>query len=180
VQVNQLPARQQLRPLLDSNGSNVVIVGVVDVTYAENLLRHLNALFPQFKFEVYGMPSWSTMASLRKAGNYTNMTIYVTTPFHYDSSTPAAQSLADEYKKAFNIGKPGEMVYRGYETMYWYAYLLNKYGTIFNTHVADNVGVPFTKFDIKTKWDTDNNLFYQENLNLYWYRYTDGSFTVSQ
>jgi hypothetical protein len=120
------------------------------------------------------------MSSLKKAGPYPNMAIYVSTPFHYDASTPAAQSLAARYKKAFNVGRPPEMVYRGYETLYWFSFLLDKYGTIFNTKIGDNVVAPFTKFDIKAKWDKENNLFYLENLHLYWYRYLDGSFTVSE
>ncbi|WP_276134717.1 ABC transporter substrate-binding protein [Polluticoccus soli] len=177
--VNELPTRQQLKSLLDSNSTNVLIASVVDVVYAEKLLKQLVTLFPSYRFEVYGMPSWTTMASLKNAGNYPYMAIYITAPFYYDASTPAGQALANEYKKAFNVGKPGEMVYRGYETMYWYAYLLAKYGTIFNTEVDDNGGAPFTKFDVKAKWDKDNNLYYLENLHLYWFRYSDGSFTVT-
>jgi hypothetical protein len=158
----------------------VIVAGIIDNTYAENLLKQLNSLFPQFKFEVYGMPSWITMSSLRKTNTYPNIAVNVTTPFHYDATTPAGQQLAASYKRAYGINKPGDMVYRGYETMFWYAFLLHRYGTIFNDKTANGITAPFTKFDIKPKWSGDNDLLYQENQHVYLYRYRDGSFSISQ
>jgi hypothetical protein len=178
--VNTLPAATQMKPLLDSVGVNVLIVTVLDNTYAEGLLQMLAESFPEYKFDIYGMPSWTTIATLKKPGVYTNMAVFVTTPFNFDVTTVAGQSLTNIYKKEYGGLKPGEMVFRGYETLYWYTYLLNKYGTIFNENLGDNGIAPFTRFNIRQKWDKQDDFLYNENQNLYLYRYLDGSYIIQQ
>ena len=178
--VNALPTAAQLKPLFDSNGVNIVVVTILDNAYAESLLKLLAGSFPTYKFDVYGMPSWTTISSLKKPGVFTNMAVFITTPFNFDATTMAGQSLANIYKKEYGGMKPGEMVFRGYETMYWYTYLLNKYGTIFNENLGDNGIAPFTRFNIKPKWDKDDNFLYNENQNVYLYRYLDGSYVIQQ
>lgn len=178
ILVNTVPAKEQLKGAFDSASVNTIVIAVLDNAYANKLLKQINLLYPGYRFEVYGMPSWSGMASLKKTDEYPNITIYVTEPFFYDMTTAAGQALSGIYKKEYGNNHPGDLVYRGYETMYWYAYLLNKYGTIFNEKTADNGVAPFTRFDIKPQWDKDDNLLYNENQHLYFYRYSDGSFML--
>jgi ABC-type branched-subunit amino acid transport system substrate-binding protein len=178
VLVNTLPAKQQLTPLFDSNSVNILAIAVLDNGYAESLLKQLAQWFPQYDFEVYGMPSWRTLPGLRKTDAHPNVAINITAPFYFDPSTASGQAIAAMYKKAYGSNKPGEMVYRGYETMYWFAYLLNKYGTVFNEKLSDNGIAPFTRYDVRPKWDSNGNLMYDENMHVYMYRYKDGSFTV--
>ncbi len=70
------------------------------------------------------------------------------------------------------------MVFRGYETFYWYAYLLNRYGTVYNTRQSDNSAAPFTKFDIKLQWNKQQEMLYNENERLDLYRFQSGSFLI--
>jgi hypothetical protein len=179
VNATNLPQANYLRALFDSMETNVVLMPVVDVNYASKLLGQLDSLFPGYNFEVYGMPSWKGMPSLKKTNIYKNIGISLTAPFFFDVSTASGLALAAEYKKLFG-NRPGEMVYRGYETLFWYAYLLNKYGTIFNTKIADNASANYTRFDIRPRFDKDFNLLYNENTHFYLFRYQDGSFTVEQ
>ena len=65
------------------------------------------------------------------------------------------------------------------EALYWYAYLLQKYGTVYNARLSDNATAPFTKFEVKPQWDAQPNLLYNENEHLYLYRYQSGSFLVN-
>ena len=174
-----LPAPLTLKYLFDSTESNVILMPILDANYAAQLLEQLHTLYPNFRFEVYGMPSWKGMNILRKNSDLDNIAIYFTAPYYFDGSTASGQSLASDYKRAFG-GKPGEMVFRGYETLSFYTYLLNKYGTIFNPKIADNASAAYTRFDIKPRWDKDFNLLYNENAHLYIYRYQDGNFVVEQ
>jgi len=123
------------------------------------------------------MPSWKYINSLRKADAYPNIAVYFTSPFYYDMTTPAAQSLASRYRKQFD-GRMSEMVFRGYETFYWYAYLLNRYGTVYNTRQSDNSAAPFTKFEIKLQWNKQQEMLYNENERLDLYRFQSGSFLI--
>ncbi len=180
VLCNTMPSKAKLQPLLDSTKVNLLIVSILDNDVAEKLLYQLNEWFPQYDFEVYGMPSWKSMNSLRKPDAYPHVVVYITSPFYFDLSTGSGQAVAYGYKKDVGSNKPGEMVFRGYETLYWYGYLLNKYGNIFNDKLKDNTAAPFTRFDIKANKDRENNIDYHENTHLYLYRYQSSSYMIEQ
>jgi ABC-type branched-subunit amino acid transport system substrate-binding protein len=174
------PTAQQLKPYFDSTKTNTIIVSILDNGYSERILQLLYTSFPGYRFEVYGMPSWKSMPTLKKPEAYPNVAVFITSPFYYDSSLPLSQTLANSYKSIGGTTQLSEMVYRGYETMFWYASMLKKYGTIFNENMDDNKTAPFTKFEIKRQWDSDNNLYYNENMHIYLYRYQSSSYTVVQ
>lgn len=174
------PTAQQLQPFFDKTKTNLIILGILDVSYSERILQLLYTAFPDYRFEVYGMPSWRSMPTLKKADAYPNVAVFITSPFYYDNSLPLSQALAASYKNLSGSSQLTEMVYRGYETMFWYAYMLKKYGTIFNNDMDDNKSAPFTKFEIKRQWDNDNNLYYNENMHLYLYKYQSSSYMVVQ
>ncbi len=172
--------KQQVQSLFDSSKTNLVVMSILDTKYAETILLQLNEWFPGYKFEIYGMPTWRNIPTLKKANAYPNAAIYITTPFYFDPSTPWAQAVANSYKKDMGSSKINEMVYRGYEAMCWYAYLLTKYGTVFNDKLGDNGSAPFTRYTIKPKWDKDENLLYLENRHIYMYRYQSSSYIIEQ
>lgn len=172
-------ARNKLLRYIDSNVVNVLLVAVLDNDYAESLMKQLHDWYPAYDFEVFGMPSWKMMSSLKDPAAYPNVAVSVSFPFYFDPTTQSGRAVVNGYKKAFG-GRPNDMVYRGYETMIWYGYLLRKYGMTFNKEVGDNGGAPFTRFDVKAKWDEDDNLLYHVNKHLYLYRYRSGSFMVEQ
>jgi hypothetical protein len=176
---NTVPDRQQLAKFLDSSQVNILVISVFDNGYADVLLKQVHNRFPNYKFEIYGMPSWKTLPSLKKADAYPNFIVYFTTPFYFNTGLPAAQSIERNFRRQYG-NKPGEFVYRAYETLYWYAYLLNQYGTYFNERISDNSAALFTKYEIAPKFDKDLNYLYNENQHLYLYKYQSGSYIVEQ
>ena len=177
IACNKLPEKEELAEVFSAKEVNVVVMAIMDNGYAELLLKQLHDFFPDYKFDVYGMPSWRSLASLKKADAYPNVVVHITAPSHYDFTTQQGHYLTDMSSKNYNA-RPNETVSRGYETMFWYAYLLRKYGTIFNGDISDNSMVPFTRYEIKTQWDTNGEILYSENEHVYWYRYQDASFMV--
>jgi len=177
VLCNTLPDKAVLNILFDSTITNVVIVSIVDIGYAEKILALLNKDLPGYKFEVYGMPSWKSMSSIHKPDLYTNIGINISAPFYFNQNTPVGKYVERSFKARFN-GRTSEMVYRGYETMFWYATLLHKYGTIFNEHVNEKVYAPFTNFKVMPQWDKNLDFLYSENEHLYLYRYQGGSYMI--
>lgn len=174
---NVLPTRQTLASYLDSAKTNVIIVAILDVNYAEKLLQNLKDYFPAYKFEVYGMPSWRNAAILKKPELLTGFEINITAPYYFDMNSSSAKAIAGMYKKETGSGKISEMVYRGYETMFFYANMLNAYGTIFNEKYPDKTYL-FTNFDVKLRMDNNSNLLYQENRHIFLYKYVDGNSSV--
>ncbi|PZF74773.1 ABC transporter substrate-binding protein [Taibaiella soli] len=179
INVSTLPTKAALAAQFDSTELNVIVMPILDNAYAETLLTQLYQYFPRYNFEVFGMPTWRSLNSLKKADAYPNVAVYYTTPYYFDYSTQSGQAVANRYQHDFG-GRPNEYVYRGYEIFNWYAYLLMKYGTIFNTHMGDNNAAPFTRYDIKLQWDSEKNLLYNENQHLYMYRYQSGSYMIEQ
>ncbi len=179
INCNSLPKANILRTKFDSTGSNVIIMPILETVYADSLLAQLDREFPNYRFDVYGMPSWSFMGSIKKADAYNNIAVYFTTPFYYDPASSLCSSINLSFKEQFG-GKPSEWVYRGYEAFYAYAYLLKRYGTIFNRDGSDNGDAISTKYDIRPRWDKDHNLYYNENRHVYLYRYQGGSYMIEQ
>ncbi len=179
VLCDTIPSREQLMPLLHKDSKNVFVMPILSDKYAESILSNLYKWFPDYDFEVWGMPSWDNMASLKKADAYPNIVVYFTSPFYFDHTTASGRIVADAYKAKYGT-RADNMVFRGYETMMWYAYLLKKYGNIFNTQLWDNGGAPFTRFNIKLVKDKDGQLMYNENKHLYLYRYHSSSYMVEQ
>lgn len=179
IAANTLPTAEQLSAEIDTTATNIVVMPIVDASYAAQALQSLTKAFPGARFEVYGMPSWKGMEVLKKGVAAPNMAVYLTAPFYFDPSTANGQMIASAYKRTYG-SRPGEMVYRAYETLTWYAYLLNHYGTVFNARTGDNGAAAFTRFDVKPRWDAADNLLYNENTHLYLYRYEGGNYSVEQ
>lgn len=183
-ELNMIPldsgfSKDKLLSYIDSNVINILLVAVLDNDYAESLLKQLYDWYPAYDFEVFGMPSWKMMGSLKDAAAYPNVAVNITFPFYFDPTTQSGRAVANNYKRNYG-GRPNDLVYRGYETMIWYGYLLRKYGMTFNKDVGDSGVAPFTRFDVKPKWDTDDNLLYNVNKHMYLYRYRSGSYMVEQ
>ncbi|HTN45441.1 MAG TPA: hypothetical protein VL098_03780 [Flavipsychrobacter sp.] len=175
--INTLPDYARLSPLFDSAGTNVIMMPVLDYNYAQSVIEQLYYLFPSYRFEVIGLPSWKSMASLRKADAFPNTAVSISTPFNFDMNSPSITNVAKAYKNSY-AGKINETALRGYESLMWYAYLLKRYGTVFNEKMKDN-SVSFTKYQISPQWTESNDLMYNENTRYYIYHYQGGSFSVS-
>ena len=177
VLCNTMPAKAQLASLIDTTHTNVMIIAVNDNNYADSLLKMLKQNFPSTHFEIYGMPTWSSISSIRKPGFYPNFTINVTVPFYFDPATDQGKYVEQVYKKEYG-GKPADNVFMGYETLFWYANMLQRYGTIFNKQYSDNETAPFTKFEVRPQWDAMGNVIYQENKHVTLRRYNNGNAVI--
>lgn len=179
IACNTVPCRATLDTLFDSTINNIIVVGINDANYAEQFLDTLSQNYPNYRFEVYGMPSWKGISAIHKPEAYTNIGINISAPFYFNQNSPIGKYIERSFHAKFN-GHTGEMVYRGYESVFWFATLLNRYGTTFNAHLGDVTNAPFTKFSLKPQWNKDLDLLYNENEHLYLYRYQGGSYMVEQ
>ncbi len=161
---NTAPTNDAIGRIIDTQ-SNIVVLAINDVKYADSMLKILSREFPRTHFDVYGMQNWNSATTLFKQTGFEKFTFHIPTPFLFDNSSDIAKYVERVFKKEYG-GKPTEMVYRGFETMYWYATMLKNYGTIFNKYYTDNELAPLTKFEIKPQWDEQGNLIYQENRHL--------------
>lgn len=178
IDCTKMPDSSELAAILDSNDKNTILMPIMDASYAERLIQTMDKYFPIHRFDIYGMPSWKNITTNKKMIDFgENISIVVTQPYHFDPANSMGQLLAEKYKSNFG-GKPNDLTYRGFELIYWMTDLLNKYGAVFNEKTDDNSMAIFTLFDLKPKWDKDNNFYYTENKHLYMYRYQAGTMLV--
>jgi ABC-type branched-subunit amino acid transport system substrate-binding protein len=161
----------------DSSRVNVVYVNALEIDFAGRILNALAALPASYRLEVLGMPSWKAIHSITVAGQYPNMNIYFTTPFYFDPTTRNGQYVQQEYKK-YSAAKPSEMVYRGYETVYWLGNLLHRHGRYFNNQIQSKQSAPFSNYQVSPQYNDDNNFLYLENKELKMFKYSNGSYMV--
>ncbi len=166
-----------LSRLFDSTEVNVIFVSILEIAHAEEILNTLARMPKQYRFEIFGMPSWKSLRGLTNSGSLMGLSIYYTSPFYYDPTTGAGRYVANEYKNKYG-GTPSEMVYRGYETLYWYSNLLEKYGSVFNNNISDVSAAPFTRYIIEPAWSAANDFQYLENRKLYVFHYQNGGYVI--
>lgn len=180
VDCDTLPDSAALVQVFDASVTNTIVMPVVDWSYAEKIIKDLDSKFPDYRFEIFGMPSWKAYTLQRKTQAYKNIAINISSPFSFDSSVSAGKMLAGMFRNRFGGGSPGEYVYRGFEALYWYTDLLTKYGTIFNEKLSDNAMAIFTPYKVVAKWDDKNNFYYYENKHLYMFRFLGGNVSVEE
>lgn len=169
------PDSASLAAVVDTAVTNTVVMPIMDPAYAASLLADLHRYFPETRFEIYGMPTWKSIVNDKRILSFgAHMAINLTQPYYFDPTVSAGFAVSEACKETYG-SKAGELTFRGFELCYWMTDLLNKYGTIFNEKTSDNGMAPFTQFELKPKWDSDNNFYYFENTHLYLYRYVAGS-----
>ncbi|WP_162902797.1 ABC transporter substrate-binding protein [Taibaiella koreensis] len=168
-----------LSRLFDSTKVNVVFVSVLDIGSAEQILNTLAAMPRSYRFQIFGMPSWKSLRGLSQQSAYMGLSIHYTTPFYYDPTTAAGKYVTTQYTATYG-GTPSEMVYRGYESLYWLSHLLEQHGVVFNKDIGDVSAAPFTRYEIEPAWSRENDFLYLENNKLYMLHYQNGGYVVEQ
>lgn len=176
LMVDDLFSIDSLITNLDSIRKNVLLVGSVDESFGLSMVTMASLVAKIFPITVVGMPTWGNIKELSKTEFY-NFPILYTTSFFNDLSNPWSANFDEHYRnKAFS--KPTDMVYRGYELVWTFANLLNKYGkTELLKNLSDKRFKLMSDFDFKpvnfSKFNTSPD--YYENRKVYLLRRENGS-----
>jgi ABC-type branched-subunit amino acid transport system substrate-binding protein len=186
--INNLPARfmeheaksdeldmKAILRKIDTNYNTVILLGTLD---PETTYKHLQSLQPyarRLKLKVYCMPTTEAIKSLNKTDEFPYLPIFYTTSYMIDQVTPASQYISKKYKQKMG-SIPSDIVYKGYESMYFFSNLLKKYGTPFNKYIGDNAYTFITPYKIVPVKENGSLMFY-ENKFLYLLKHEDGVMT---
>lgn len=168
---------EALKIIFNPNEINIVFIPILHPKEAKKVIDAISALPNNYKFEIFGLPSWNSLSGLKTKKYAANISIYISTPFYYDQQTAIGKKITNDYKATFG-GTPSEMVFRGYETIIWYAYLLKEYGTVFNEHLNDISRSPFTTYNVTPTLNDKNQIDYYENRFLYLEVYKQGKMSI--
>lgn len=157
---------------LDTTYNTSIVLGILDPLVTYKNLKILAPYAKRFNLKVYCMPTTEAVKSLSKADEFPDMTVYYTTSYIIDKITPASQYISREYKTHMGTA-PSDVVYKGFESLYFFANLLKKYGVPFNSKLSDNSYTFITPYKIMPVKE-NASLMYYENKFLYLLKYQDG------
>ncbi|HEX6332934.1 MAG TPA: hypothetical protein VFZ78_01840 [Flavisolibacter sp.] len=162
---------QQLVQHLDSNRRNVCIAGSLDESFGMRLTQALSVVNDVYPVRVIGMPTWDNF----NFSKVTDVEVVYSTPFYYARQNTLESQLAKEYA-AKMTANPGDMFFRGYETVLRFALLLLDTKDDVASNLSRKGNTVFTQFNIQPilRSGSDMNLDYFENKHLYFVKIFGG------
>ncbi len=167
VQLKDLLSTEQLIPLLDSNKQNVVICGSLDENFGANLVKALDQLPASYQVVAAGMPTWDGLKPLLNTTNE-NLDIVYSTPYNYQRTDKTISAIISAYKSKF-YARPSDMVFKGYETTYYFSSLLLNHKNELLNNLSDETHKISGNFDFEPVRlsDTAQIPDYLENRKLF-------------
>lgn len=165
---------QMLMPYLDSSKQNLIICGSINEAFGENLLNVIEQSVA-YRIVAVGMPTWDGMKQVSTSINK-NIDIVYSTPFNYTKANKSVATLANNYKAKF-FGRPSDMVYKGYESMYHFAMLLLKHKGQLTENLTDAEFKFCNEYLLAPVINAENadQVEYLENKKLYFITMAQGT-----
>ena len=159
IEVEDSVVFSDLEPYLDSTKQNVLLCGSLKESFGAAIVKTLNE-HPAYKTTVIGMPTWDGEKSL----NVPNVEIIYASPYYFNGNEKLLKQLTAAYKVKY-LGRPSDQFFKGYESM------------IYFTNALLSVPMPvFNSIKLMPVYNTSikNQIDYQENKNLYFFRKQNG------
>lgn len=170
VELTDSFSTQEVITYLDSTRQNIVICGSLNENFGTNLVKSLSES-KKYRSIAIGMPTWDALRGVDR-----NIEIMYTTPYHFIRTDKTGLDITNNYRNKFS-GRPSDMVFKGFETMYRFTKLLIKHENVFLKNLSDKSLKLFNDFDIQPvkPYSTDPRAVdYLENKKLYYIRKMDG------
>jgi hypothetical protein len=165
---------EQLQAYLKTDKPNIIVGGSLDATFAQNLCAHLASLSATNPCTIIGMPTWNLIEFERS--QYKGIEVIYSTPFYIAPTGKLAAAVHEDFKTLF-YSRPTDVVFRGYETLYHFAHLVDLYGRNVGSSLNDKKYMLFNEYDIQpvlNKGTVPPTLDYLENRKLYFVKKVDG------
>jgi len=164
----------QVLQYMDSTRKNILICGSLNENFSIRLVKSLSLAAGTYTATVMGMPNWDALKDLDKP-DCKGVDIIYTTPYNFNRNDKTIIAITSKYKNLLN-GRPGDMVFKGYESMYHFTKLLQEHGKEMNYYLSEKKFKLFNDFDIRPVINKANRLQtdYQENRKLYFIKKNSG------
>jgi ABC-type branched-subunit amino acid transport system substrate-binding protein len=163
----------QLKKYLDTTDRSLCIAGSLDESFGKRLVQQLASLTKKgYKATVMGMPTWDGLPFNRP--EFRGVELIYSTPF-YNAKLDKVSANINSYFKEFMFARPTDMVFRGYEVMWRFGTMLQKYGSDLASNLSNRQIKVFTDYDIQPVLSRQNmTLDYFENKKLYFVKWQEG------
>lgn len=163
---------KSIRAKIDSNYNTCIILGIMDPALTYKMLKSLQPMASKHKLKVYCMPTSEAIKQFNKQDEFPGMNIFYTTSYIIDRITPASLYISREYKRRMGSATT-DIVYKGFESLFYFANLLKRVGVPFNERIGDNSNSFITPYKIVPVKENGKLKFF-ENKFLYLVHYEDG------
>lgn len=159
---------------LDSNRNSIVIGGSLNEAFAKNLADACYEAKKNYPLTLIGMPNWDGFKFFTKEDAYKDFPVYFTTPYYNSKTSFLNNMLEDEYNRRYKT-KPGDIVCKGFEAVYYFTKLLIKYPAELMSHLNETSLKVFNDYNFRPVVYKNNSLpDYYENKHLYIMRIING------
>lgn len=165
-----------LKSKLDSNRKSILIAASLDETFAYAIAKAGFELHKTYPLTLIGMPNWDNFSELYDKKKTPNFPVYYTTPYYNDKKDDFSRAVNAAYKRKFK-GKAGDMVFKGYESVYMFTKLLAKNPVGFMNRINDRDVKVFCDYNFKAVRLTEDFAVpdYFENKHLYLVKILNGN-----
>ncbi|MEO6330283.1 MAG: hypothetical protein ABIO55_15220 [Ginsengibacter sp.] len=161
------------RKKLDSNRNSIIIGGSLNESFAKNLSNVCYASRESYPLTLIGMPNWDGFKFF-KDDSYKDFPVYFTIPYYNPKTNSLSTMLEDEYNSRFKT-IPGDLVYRGFESAWYFTKLLTRYPDDLMLHLNDKSLKIINDYNFRPVLLKDETLpDYFENKHLYVMRIMNG------
>lgn len=167
-----------LIPLLDTNKTNVLIVGSLEDEFAVQFVKAVAAYPKKGIIQVIGMPGWDGMKELQ-GKSYAGIPVYYTTGFYVPAGHKWAGNMDEKIKSITGV-KPSLSLYKGFELTFYFVNILAEYGVIKGSNMDLMPFKVLNDFDFRpVKWSPMSAVpDYYENKRIYFVRRLNGVSTI--
>ena len=167
---------EQLFANLDSTRKNVLILGSLDHSFAVRLVELISEK-KSYNTTVIGMPTWDVLRDFNKP-ECEGVELIYSTPFNYSRNDDFGKYLTEAYNEKLS-GRPSDMVFKGFESMFHFSRLMMQYKNDFINHISDTSFVVANNFFIQPVRLSNESFIpdYLENKALYFVTKMDGKIT---
>ncbi|MEO5647066.1 MAG: hypothetical protein ABIQ56_01820, partial [Chitinophagaceae bacterium] len=165
-----------LKNRIDTANETVIVGGSLDEVFARNLANASMTLYKNYELTLIGMPNWDGFKNFYKKDAYKDFPIHFTSPYYNNKIDRFSIMMNSEYTKRFH-GRPSDMAYKGFESVYLFTTLLLKYGDKMLENINDKRFKVFNDYNFKpvyTKKGSDK-VDYLENKHLYILKLVNGT-----
>jgi hypothetical protein len=165
-----------LKSKLDSNSKNIIIGASLDETFAGSMAKACYDLYKTYPISLIGMPNWDGFSAFYNKKTLVGFPVYFSTPFYTEKTDAFSKSLTTAYYNKYK-GKPSDMAYKGFESVYLFTKLLAKYPNSFMSHISDKNLKVFCEYNFRPVQLNDKATVpdYFENKHLYLIKILNGN-----
>jgi len=153
---------------LDSNRKSVLIAASLDESFAGSIAKLSYELNKTYPITLMGMPNWDNFAALYEKKNLADFPVYYTTPYYNEKKDAFSKAINAAYYKKYRA-KAGDMVFKGFESVYMFTKLLAKNTDNFMNSINDKSVRVFCDYNFKAVRLAEDVAIpdYFENKHLY-------------